>query len=128
VRQQWWHKLTRCAGGRAVADLSGVFNWSVKQLFMWVSIEYFDPDCGDRKAGGCAQEVSDGAAMLHVCAVSDTSHADAHRMHTDMRHHHRRLRTLAIPPSLPPPPFPHPLCSCGSLACHRRWVVAAAVF
>lgn len=127
MRQQWWHKLTRCAGGRAVADLSGVFNWSVKQLFMWVSIEYFDPDCGDRKAGGCAQEVSDGAAMLHVCAA-DTSHADAHRMHTDMRHHHHRLRTLAIPPSLPPPPFSHPLCSCGSLACHRRWVVAAAVF
>ena len=34
-------------------DVSGVFNWSVKQLFLWVSVEYWDTDCGEKLSKGC---------------------------------------------------------------------------
>ena len=40
--------------------MSGVFNWSVKQLFLWVSVEYWDKECGEKlglDAPGCHQEV-----------------------------------------------------------------------
>ena len=34
-------------------DVSGVFNWSVRQLFLWVSVEYWDIECGKKLFESC---------------------------------------------------------------------------
>ena len=59
-------------------DVSGVFNWSVKQLFLWVSIEYFDPECDGM---GCSQE----SVVWDKIITRDSPHTDRIKITPDSR-------------------------------------------
>lgn len=75
-KAEWAKSFDNIDEGHIIIDLthdvSGVFNWSVKQLFMWVSIEYFDPDCGDKQDGGCSQE----SVIWDKIITHDSPHTD----------------------------------------------------
>ena len=69
--------------------MSGVFNWSVKQLFLWVSVEYWDKECGEKlglDAPGCHQEV----VIWDKIITRDSPHTDRMKITPESVRHHLR--------------------------------------
>jgi hypothetical protein len=86
--------LLTCARRCPFADVSGVFNWSVKQLFLWVSVEYWDPECGTKLAksceGGHCAELADKGCHQEVVIwdkiiTRDSPHTDRMKITPESR-------------------------------------------
>ena len=77
--------------------MSGVFNWSVKQLFLWVSVEYWDKECGEKlglDAPGCHQEV----VIWDKIITRDSPHTDRMKITPESVRHHPRKSGARYPP------------------------------
>ena len=76
--------------------MSGVFNWSVKQLFLWVSVEYWDKECGEKlglDAPGCHQEV----VIWDKIITRDSPHTDRMKITPESVRHHPRKSGARYP-------------------------------
>ena len=76
--------------------MSGVFNWSVKQLFLWVSVEYWDKECGEKlglDAPGCHQEV----VIWDKIITRDSPHTDRMKITPESVRPHPQILARAEP-------------------------------